>query len=159
MRKNIPGIILLIVGIAALVVGVVNRVPPGEQVPVPAADAEGSSVSRFAWRFENETASGSEVRTRVFLDVMYEDNTAISVRVDDVGGSCNEVATAAEDTDMVSGSTKIQCYAAGLGQWFKVVAGTNTYEVKRKTFEEALPNHTPPSYEYETVAIFPSTSL
>jgi hypothetical protein len=111
---------------------------------------------RFAWRFETAPTSDDGMpRTQIFLDATYTNNKTLSKEIGIVSGSCNEVDPSATDTDMVQGSSKIQCYAAGLGYWFKIVQQDDAYVVFQKMFEEASLDYTPPSYSYERVTTLP----
>lgn len=109
----------------------------------------------FTWRYEDagEDKFGL-IQTRVFVDATYQDGKKVSKNIGEVGGSCNTIDASKEDTDMLAGTTKVQCYAAGLGYWFKIVQGDESYMVLRKMFEEAVPEEAPPQYPWETVAEF-----
>lgn len=111
----------------------------------------------FTWRYQEGALNLDGIPgTKIFLDAMNANGKVLSKEIDEVDGSCNDILPSEEDTDIVAGSSKIQCYAAGLGQWFKITKGENSYLVLRKTFEEALPDYTSPSYQYESVAEFPT---
>lgn len=109
----------------------------------------------FMWRYEKDDSLNPDgvPKTNIFLEVKYPDGKVQSKLVDTTPGGCNDVSE--RDADSVSNSTNIQCYSAGLGYRFKVTKGDNSYLVKRKKFEEALPNYNPPTYTYEVVSEFP----
>lgn len=115
-----------------------------------------SPLSDFSWRFEAAPPTTPDIpETRIILNAMYENGRELSKSIATFPGSCNEVdPKRSEDQDMVSGSTKIQCYAAGLGYWFKITQA-DSFTVVRKMFEESAPNYDPPVYEYEAVVEFP----
>jgi len=120
------------------------------------ADIPQAPLETFTWRYQAGALNLDGIPgTKIFLDATYVNGKVLSKEIDEVGGSCNEITPSEEDGDMVEGSDKIQCYGAGLGQWFKLTKGENSYLVLRKTFEEALPDYTSPSYQYESVAEFP----
>ena len=117
-----------------------------------------NSLSFFNWRFEQGALNPDGIfGTKIFLDATYENGRVLSKQVDEVGSSCNKVLVLEEDKDALKGVAKIQCYGAGLGYWFKVVEKSDSYEIVRKTFEEALPTPTLPPSQYETVVTFPLT--
>jgi hypothetical protein len=120
-----------------------------------ATDDVSSPAKSFAWRYGNagEDAYGLS-RTKIFLDISYENGQTVSKVIDEVQGSCNDIDPSEDDKDMVVNTTKIQCYAAGFGEWYKIVKGDDSYEVRRKYFTEAEPDVLPPVYEYETVIRF-----
>lgn len=106
----------------------------------------------FAWRYaESIVPPDNLLKTQIFLDITYSNNQKSSTEIDTVDGSCNAIDPSPDDTDMHTGTTKVQCYAAGLGHWFKIVQSNGVYTVQRKTFEESLPDHTPSDYQWETV--------
>lgn len=109
----------------------------------------------FVWSFAEDDSLNLDgmPQTNVLLNATYSDGEAISKLIDTTPGGCNELPEAAEDS--VAGSAVVQCYSAGLGYRYKITEGDISYLVWRKTFEEALPDHTPPPYEYEVVAEFP----
>jgi hypothetical protein len=118
--------------------------------------AKESPASSFAWRYEDGGLNPDGLpNTRIGMDVTYEDGFLLSIPVDEVAGSCNAVDISDADTDIVPGTTKIQCYAAGFGQWYRLVRGNSSYEIVRKFFEETPPDIVPAEFEYETVAQFP----
>lgn len=120
-------------------------------------DIKQAPLVTFTWRYQEGALNLDGIPgTKIFLDAMYANDKVLSKEIDEVDGSCNEILPSEEDTDIVEGSSKIQCYAAGLGQWFKITKGENSYEVMRKIFEEALPDSTSPAYQYEPVAEFPT---
>ncbi len=121
--------------------------------PLPAH----SELSAFTWRYQAGALNLDGIPgTKIFLDAVYDNGNVLSREIDEVDGSCNEILPSEEDADIIDGSTKIQCYAAGLGQWFKITKGESSYLVLRKTFEEALPDYASPSYQYESIAEFPT---
>lgn len=105
----------------------------------------------FKWRYE-EFEGEYFFKSRIFLDVTYPNGAIDTKLIDTIDGGC---ADAPEQNEAVAPhSTKILCYYAGLGHYFKVIKGGNSYLVQRKIFEEATPDYTPPVQKYETVAKF-----
>jgi hypothetical protein len=140
--------IVLVVGCIAWIIAI-KQTP--HQPPAPTAPLDG-----FTWRFETAPTSDDGMpRTQIFLDATYTNNKTLSKEIGTVSGSCNEVDLSTTDKDMVSGSSKIQCYAAGLGYWFKITKENDSYVIVRKMFEEASPDYTPPAYQYERVTTLP----
>lgn len=109
----------------------------------------------FTFRFVEDDSLNLDGRpqTNIYLDAKYPDSTVLSKLVDTTPGSCNSLPDSNED--IVPNSSIIQCYSAGLGYRFKITKGRESYLVLRKIFEEALPDYTPPLYEYEVVSEFP----
>lgn len=128
-----------------------SQVPAGGSETMTAEKT--SPVSGFVWRYEDgEMDSDGFPKTKIFLDAKYDNGTVVILKIDEVQGSCNKVDPLNADKDIVSGSTKIQCYAAGFGEWYKIVKGDDSYEVRRKYFVESEPDSVPPEYHYEVVA-------
>ena len=123
--------------------------------PVVQEDSATTTPPTFAWRFTEDDSKNLDgmYQTNVFLDATYLGGRVESKLIDTTPGGCNELPDAAEDA--LEGIAAAQCYAAGLGYRYKVTEGESSYLVWRKTFEEALPDHTPPQYEYEVVAEYP----
>jgi hypothetical protein len=115
----------------------------------------GTGVPYFAWRFEqaNTLNLDGNPNTDIFLDLTYENGVIQNKLIDTVPGGCNELPD--NQSDSMDNTKDIQCYSAGLGQRYKITQGVSSYQVQRKTFEEGLPDYTPPAYEYEVVAEFP----
>jgi len=111
----------------------------------------------FAWKFEEADSLNLDgaPNTNIFLAITYSNDAVENKLIDTTPGSCNELPDTEEE--IVTNSTMIQCYSAGLGHRYKITRDVDSYLVERKTFEEALPNHTPPLYEYEVIAEFPRT--
>lgn len=111
----------------------------------------------FTWSFqESDTLSLDGLpETQVMLAITDTHGTTQTKIIDTIPGGCNEIDASEEDTDIVQGTEKIQCYYAGLGHWYKIVQGEDSYAVERKTFEEASPAYDPPTYEYETILEMP----
>lgn len=109
----------------------------------------------FTWRYEKAESLNLDgiPETNIFLEVRYPNGAVENTLVDTTPGSCNELPDSTSDS--VLNSTNIQCYSAGLGYVFKITKGPESYLVLRKTFEEALPDQTPPTYKYEVVVEFP----
>lgn len=119
----------------------------------PVSVANTSSVS-FAWKYEKAQSLNLDglPETNVFLEATYPKGEIERKLVDTTPGGCNDLPEV--DQDSVSGSANAQCYSAGLGYRYKITRGPQKYLVMRKTFEEGLPDYTPPPYEYEVVAEF-----
>jgi hypothetical protein len=114
-----------------------------------------SKISTFTWKYEKADSLNLDgiPNTNIFLEVKYENGIIQNKLIDTTAGSCNDLPE--KDPDSVENSTNIQCYSAGLGYRFKITKGVESYFVERKTFEEALPDYTPPLYQYEVIAEFP----
>lgn len=153
---------IVIIALLVLVLGVYAYktfvTPPAPVVvdttPVPAEQdtvAHGEP-SAFTWSFEEGTTLNLDglPETNVFLQVSYPDGATKRIAVDTTPGGCNEIDRT--EKDMANGSTVAQCYAAGLGYYFKVTKGPQSYLVQRKMFEEGTPESRPPEHPYETVA-------
>jgi hypothetical protein len=113
-----------------------------------------TDIPVFAWKY-NEADSLSPdgtPETIIILSVTYSDGKVETKTIDTIAGGCNELS---DSIDSVPGSKSMQCYSAGLGYRFKITKGNTSYLIERKTFEEALPDYNPPSYEYKVVAEFP----
>lgn len=157
--KILIGIVILLLVIAAGILIIKKHTITESPSPEPTPSVTLTSpATRFAWSY----ADGGEdqyglSQTKIVLDTSYENGKVISTTIDTVQGTCNDIDAKAEDADRVAGSTKIQCYAAGFGQWYKIIKGTDSYEIRRKYFEEAHPDSVPPEYSYETVATIPFT--
>ncbi len=115
-----------------------------------------SPASAFTWRYEDggEDSYGLS-QTKIILDITYENGKVVATPIDTVQGTCNAIDPKPQDADRVAGTTKIQCYAAGFGQWYKIVKGSDIYEVHRKYFEEGNPDEAPVDHPWETVVEVP----
>lgn len=160
--KTILSIVAIIIAIIVIVIFVKTGILSPKTINVPVDQTEttvsglSSPASTFSWRYE----SGAEdldglPKTIVYLDVIYDNGKVIAQKIDEIQGSCNDVDPSTDDADKVGNATKIQCYAAGLGEWYKVVKGDTTYEVHRKYFEEGSPDVEPVDFKYEKVAEIP----
>lgn len=154
---SILAVVLAVVVIAVMIkIGVlnpkINEVPVTAQTPV----GETSTVSEFAWRYEAGNISLDGLpKTIIYLDTTYQSGKVIPIKVEEVQGSCNAVDPVNEDSDMVAGTEKIQCYAAGFGEVYKIINGTDSYQIVRKHIEEGDPEVKPVDFKYETVASVP----
>lgn len=146
---NIIGILVIIAVLVFLGIRMSNTDSGTEPAP-----ADSPAVA-FEWGFDFSGAETGAPQTDIALAVEYENGDVVSEYIDTGSGSCNAIDPTEEDTDMVSGTEKIQCYSAGLGQRYKIVQVVDSYHVMRKIFEEALPGYTPPDYQYEMIAQFP----
>ncbi len=165
MKIPIKIIIALVLVIVAVVLALAVKHPAIFRVntesvtviedEIPASE-KNSPASAFAWRYEE---GGVDLdgfpKTRIFLDTTYQNGTVTASLVDEVQGSCNSIDPSADDKDIAAGSTKIQCYAAGFGEWYKLVKHDEGYKVMRKFFVEAAPDSIPPEYTYEVVVVIP----
>ncbi len=114
-------------------------------------DSTKSQEPVFTWRYE-EFEGEYFFNSRIFLDVTYPNGTTNTKLIDTIVGGCSD---APEQNEIIAPhSAKIICYYAGLGHYFKVIKGPQSYLVQRKIFEEATPDYNPPVYKYETVAEF-----
>ena len=115
----------------------------------------GTGVPIFMWRYERASTLNLDgnPNTDIFLDLAYENGVVANKLIDTVPGGCNELPD--NEVDSMENTKDMQCYSAGLGYRYKITQGVSSYQVQRKTFEEGLPDYTPPAYEYEVVAEFP----
>lgn len=154
-------VVVVVLGLLGLAAFVYKNAVPTQNLletkpqPVGQEDSTINTPPTFAWRFTEDDSKNLDgmPQTKVFLDATYPGGRVESKLIDTTPGGCNELPEAAEDS--IAGSAAVQCYAAGLGYRYKITEGEASYLVWRKTFEEALPDHTPPLYEYEVVAEFP----
>ncbi|HEY0010831.1 MAG TPA: hypothetical protein VGB97_02870 [Candidatus Paceibacterota bacterium] len=109
----------------------------------------------FVWKYEKVEALDLDglPQTNIFLQGTYANGVVQTSLIDMAPGGCADAVDV--DDGSLPGSTNAQCYSAGLGYRYRVIEGPSGYLVERKTFEEALPDHTPPAYAYEVVAEFP----
>lgn len=126
-----------------------------KKLPIVTENISDSEAVFFSWKYEKATSLNLDgiPETNIFLEVGYENGTVNSKLVDTTPMGCNDLPDSKEV--VVSGSNVAQCYGAGLGYWFKVTQGPNSYLVERKQFEEALPDQEPVTYQYEVIAEFP----
>jgi len=103
-----------------------------------------SNPESFEWKFEDADSLNldGQPNTDVFVEVTYESGEVRDVLVDTQPGGCNTLDSADEDNAL--GSKNAQCYGAGLGFTYKITKEEDSYLVKRKQFEEALPDYNPP---------------
>jgi hypothetical protein len=140
--------LLLIAAVSLGVVFVVTNSDSQEESNSEVIDempATDNQELTFDWSFgeaETNNLDGFS-QTNVFLTVKRSDEDAEEILIDTVDGGCSQIG---DDED-----NKIQCYYAGLGQEYRVVAGEDSYIVERKYFEEGLPNVTLEDYEWETL--------
>ncbi len=153
--KKIP---LIVIGsIAFLVIGffILNSYIYSEK-QTDSPEVERASVilldnPSFEWVYvESENTEIPE--TTISLTAQDSNGSVISKPIDTIAGGCNEYEE--RDADVYQNSTMIICYYAGLGHYYKVVESGEHYLVKRKVFEEASPEYTPPIEEFETIAQF-----
>ncbi len=148
--------IILVVVVLALIIPVAlfvsNREPVAEVIPSPSTSTSASTT--FAWRFEEAQTMNPDgmPQTNIYLTIEHS-NRKIEQRVDTVDGSCSELEGEKYEGD-VSDTGNIQCYAAGLGQRYRITKNEHTYSAERKLFEEAIPNVAAPEYEWEVVKEF-----
>ena len=115
------------------------------------------SPTTFTWRFDEADTNNLDgnPQTNVYLTITHSNRT-IERLVDTVAGSCSELEGESYEGD-ISTAGKVQCYAAGLGQQYRITQSKYIFFVERKLFEEALPDVTPPVYEWEVVEEFSFT--
>lgn len=150
-------VLLVIAGIYFLFTTYISPSPSTTEDISSQEDQVTSKPPVFTWRFEEADTLNPDgnPNTNVYLTATYPAGEVESKLVDTTAGSCNEVPDMAEDIAL--NSTVIQCYSAGLGYYFKITEGEDSYQIERKTFEEALPDYEPPEYFYEIIAEFPLT--
>lgn len=105
----------------------------------------------FTWEYSYDE-KGEFPKTHLSLVATYENDVVIEQAIDTPDGSCNVYET--KDSDVYADSEMLICYAAGLGNYYKIVSVNDTYLVQRKTFEEASPEYNPPIQSYQTIAQF-----
>lgn len=150
MNKKITVIIALAVLIVAIVAIVVVGGGDNSETQIPPSELE----QTFTWHFEESETSNLDgfPQTDIYLTATYDDEK-IEKNIDTVDGGCSESGEDIYESD-IPGVGSIQCYYAGLGQEYRITENNNVYFVERKLFEEALPDTTPPSYEWEVIAEF-----
>ncbi|MEO5646090.1 MAG: hypothetical protein ABIO57_03430 [Candidatus Paceibacterota bacterium] len=157
--KNSTKTLLVIIAVIAIVVITlfITRTTTSPKAEILTAEQPTSIITGFAWRYEKGSNDADGLpQTQIFLDTTHTDGKVTSIKIDEVQGSCNTIDAAKDDKDIVSGTTKIQCYAAGMGEWYKIVKAEKAYEVRRKYFEETSPDMTPTNYQYETIVTIPN---
>ena len=107
--------VLALIVLAALFV--VNTKPAED---VPTQGTSNSATTTFAWRFEEAQTMNPDgmPQTNLYLTIEHS-NKKIEQRVDTVDGSCSELEGEKYEGD-VSNTGNIQCYAAGLGQRYRI---------------------------------------
>ncbi len=113
-------------------------------------------LSGFSWYFAEADTNNPDgnPQTEIYLTANYGNDNLVEKLVDIVDGGCSELEGESYEND-VSNTAQVQCYYAGLGQQYRIVESNDSYVVERKLFEEALPDYTPPSSQWETVINFP----
>lgn len=129
-------------------------VPVEEMVTESSDDTLSTEPPVFTWKFDfSETLNRDGLpNTELSLKASYGGDVVTKV-IATVPGSCNELPD--NQKDSVANSTDAQCYAAGIGDRFKIVKGVDSYQVMRQEFEEGMPEYNPPIQEYKVVAEFP----
>jgi len=127
------------------------------ETPIPETPTEptgNTQASSFTWKYDMASTLNPDglPETHVSLEVLYGTDK-ISKLVYTAPGSCNDRSE--KEKDSVPNSTVALCYAAGAGDYLKVVKGPNSYLVMRQEFEEGSPEYNPPVQPYKTVAEFP----
>lgn len=147
--------ILLIIG---FVIFAYKAYSPTPQKTGPVTQVSSTSTPpTFVWKYEQATSLNLDgiPKTNIFLEATYSNAVVERKLVDTTPSSCNALPDSEKDS--LASTTNIQCYGAGIGYRFKITKGQTSYLVQRKTFEEASPNYTPPTYKYEVIAEFPFT--
>ncbi len=162
-RTFFVGRAIVFLGIMIIVLGVVvytQYFAPNKNTNEPAVSTTetltpSSEPTAFAWKFEEDDSLNLDgmPQTNVVLEVTYADSSVNTFPVETVSGGCNTLSDSKNDS--VAGVPDVQCYAAGLGQRYQLVTTTAAYEVRRKIFEEALPDYESPNYQYETLLTIP----
>jgi len=108
----------------------------------------------FAWRFADSSTDNMDglPQTDIFLSVTHSNQTVEGL-VDTVDGGCSQLEGESYEGD-ISAMGRIQCYAAGFGQQYRITQSSDVFFVERKFFEEAMPEIAPPVYEWEVVSEF-----
>lgn len=148
--------VLIIIGIIVVVAGaMVWYVIHGQKKPIevtrpPVQHSAQGAI--FSWSY---AASGEDmgiIKTAITLTAKYSDGASVTKSIATVEGTCNEYPS--PDADVYEHSQMIICYAAGFGDYFKVIKTSEGYLVQRKEFAEASPDYNPPAQPFKTVAEF-----
>jgi len=154
MKKLLIPILIIIVAIIALIL----LVRQNKIVETPLLNTNEETtlapISTFQWSFEQADTLNldGQAQTNVYLLATYENGKSERKLIDTVDGSCSELPGKYEGD--VSDTGKVQCYAAGLGQQYRITKPANSYVIEGKLFEEALPDSKPADYKWESVAEF-----
>lgn len=142
--------ILIILALGFLVylnrdVSIVTPIQPNATNTTPTGRAT------FEWETEPSEAKNADgqPKTNIFLKATYA-NGVVERKLVDTESGCGPLPEADKDGAI------FQCYAAGAGNKYRVMIVNGVYEVQRKKFEEAEPNKTPKTFEYEKIAEFSS---
>jgi hypothetical protein len=149
--------IFLVVGVVAVLVVVAlylfNNSESVADVDVVQTEQR-ENPATFTWRFTDSSIDNLDglPQTDIFLSVTYGTQTVEGL-VDTVDGGCSQLDGERYDGD-ISAVGRVQCYAAGFGQQYRVTQSSDVFFVERKFFEEAMPEIAPPVYEWEVVSEF-----
>jgi len=156
--KGIGFLILIILGLVFFIFKTYLYNTNNKEVRPLAQNTNNTEVMFFEWKYEKATSLNLDgnPETNIFLEVGYSDGTMQGRLIDTVPMGCNDLPDSKEI--VAPNSYVAQCYGAGLGYWYKVTQGENSYLVERKKFEEAIPDYEPPVYQYEIISEFSFTS-
>lgn len=132
-----------------------SYIPPVPVAQTPAEQNTNITPPTFTWRYEEATALNLDglPKTNVFAIATYSNGKIETKLVDTPDGSCNDLPDSTEPH--APHSTVTECYAAGFGEYYKVVKGDTSYQVMKKEFEEGSPEYNPPEQQYKLIAEFP----
>ncbi len=150
-RAVVFGLIILI----GLCVFAYTTYAPSRDHEENPADTAREAPASFAWTFEEDGTLNpdGQPQTSVSLRATYPDGQVRDTRVDTVPGGCSVLPDPEEGS--LAGTSAAQCYYAGLGYRYRIVAEGAMYRVERKRFEEASPEHVPPQQAYEALIELP----
>lgn len=147
--------IIIVCGVIIVCLLVWYMLPRGSQtIPLTPVEqpVQTDKAATFTWSYAVAGEDTGIQKTAVTLTATYLDGTKSTKDIATVEGTCNDYAN--PDKDIYEHSTMIICYAAGFGDYFKVVATDHGYLVERKEFAEASPDYNPPEQPFKTVATF-----
>lgn len=151
MKKTSLYLSVFIIVVIAVILLIIKpqsdtTVPPTTQ-PVP----QSTSKPTFSWSFKKAATNNGDglPQTEVHL-IARRDGTTQERLIDTVDGGCSELIGESYEGD-ISGAGKVQCYGAGFGQQYRIVASGKNYSVERKFLEEAIPNTPAVTYKWEAV--------
>jgi len=152
-------IVIIVISSARLVKTITAPVETIPEAVITETQPEASAPvvpPKFSWKFVYDEKGDGLPRTAITLDTTYESGKTVTTAIRTIEGSCNEIdKKPGVDADMVIGSAKVQCYAAGFGDRFKIVEGENSYEVLHQEFAEATPEYQVPDQSYKTIVTVP----
>lgn len=161
MVKNMNKAILTIIsslGIVGVLFAISASNIKNDEVEVSATSTElDTAQASFTWRFAEAKTNNLDglPQTDIFLTIKYHDRV-IEQLVDTVDGNCSEIEGEKYEGD-ISTTGRVQCYAAGLGQQYRIQQSKYLFFVERKYLEEALPETPEVEYDWQKISDFSFT--